>query len=44
MGPVPGTFLQTLLVLSARSWGAALAGGPGKYRKGSKTCKGAPEL
>ncbi|XP_077812817.1 contactin-associated protein-like 4 isoform X2 [Macaca mulatta] len=28
MGSVPGAFLQTLLVLSAQSWGAALAGSP----------------
>lgn len=44
MGSVPGAFLQTLLLLSAQSWGAALAGSPCKYRKGSKTCKGAPGL
>ncbi|XP_003908260.3 contactin-associated protein-like 4 [Papio anubis] len=28
MGSVPGAFLQTLLLLSAQSWGAALAGSP----------------
>ncbi|XP_011896252.1 PREDICTED: contactin-associated protein-like 4 isoform X2 [Cercocebus atys] len=28
MGSVPGAFLQTLLLVSAQSWGAALAGSP----------------